>query len=250
MSSLSAVIITLNESRRLPACLASLAFCQEILVVDSGSQDGTQDLAKHLGARVLQQDWLGFGAQKQWAVGQANFDWVLCIDADEVVSEALAASIQAAMQQPEVHAYRFARCNRFLGRQLRHGEGYPDWSLRLFNRQFGAWSQDAVHEKVEVQGKVAKLEGDLLHESEETLAHYVAKQNRYTSLQAESLAAQGAKYSAMRMLTSPLFRFFRFYLFRLGFLDGKEGLIHTLIGCQNSFFKYAKLYEQKIRKSG
>ena len=249
MTPVSAVIITLNEVHRLPACLASLAFCDEILVVDSGSQDGTQALAQQLGARVLHQDWLGFGAQKQWAVEHASFDWVLCVDADEIVSETLAASIQAALQQPVDHAYRFARCNRFLGRQLRHGEGYPDLSLRLFNRQFGAWSQDTVHEKVDVRGKVANLNGDLLHESDETLARYVAKQNRYTSLQAEALAARGAKFSATRMLMSPVFRFIRFYIFRLGFLDGREGLIHILIGCQNSFFKYAKLYEQKTRRS-
>ncbi len=240
---LSAVLITLNEAARIDSCLRALAFCDEIVVVDSGSRDDTCARAQALGARVLHQAWLGFGPQKQFAVEQALHDWVLCIDADECVSPQLAASIQAALRDPQAVAYRFARCNRFLGRWLRHGEGYPDWSLRLFDHRHAHWSQDAVHEKVEVQGHVATLRGDLLHESQETLARYLEKQNRYTDLQAAMLLARGRRYSSVKMLTSPLFRFLRFYVIKAGFLDGRAGLIHILIGCQNSFFKYAKLHE-------
>ncbi len=240
---LSAVVITLNEATRIESCLRALAFCDDIVVVDSGSQDDTCALATALGARVVQQAWLGFGPQKQFAVEQARHDWVLCVDADEQVSPALAQAIVAALQAPQAQAYRFARCNRFLGRWLRHGEGYPDWSLRLFDRRHGRWSADSVHEKVEVQGRVDTLAGDLLHESQESIARYLQKQNRYTDLQAAALQARGRRFSAAKMIFSPLFRFVRFYLLRSGWRDGRAGLIHILIGCQNSFFKYAKLYE-------
>lgn len=239
----SAVIITRNEAKKLPDCLRSVAFCAEILVVDSGSSDATVEIAQSHGARVVFQEWLGFGPQKQFAVDRASYDWVLCIDADERVSEALQLSLCAAMSSPAGIAYRFARCNRFLGHWLRHGEGYPDMSLRLFDRRHARWSDDLVHERVVVTGDVQTVPGDLLHESQETLDHYLQKQNCYTTLQARMLRARGKRFSLWKMLLSPLFRFIRFYFFRLGFLDGRAGLVHILIGCQNSFFKYAKLLE-------
>ncbi|GAB2181307.1 glycosyltransferase family 2 protein [Denitratisoma sp. agr-D3] len=246
---LSATLITKNAATVLADCLASLSFCDEILVVDSGSTDGTPDLARRLGARVIESEWRGFGPQKQYAVSQARHDWVLCLDADERVSPALAAAIAAALAAPSAQAYRFPRCNRFLGRYLRHGEGYPDWSLRLFHRGHGRWSDDAVHEKVVVAGPVAELRGDLLHDSAETLESYLSKQNRYTSLAAAEALARGKAAGAGRLLLSPLFRFIKFYFLRRGFLDGLPGLIHILIGCQNSFAKYAKMLEAR-RSSG
>jgi hypothetical protein len=134
-----------------------------------------------------------------------------------------------------------ARANRFMGRILRHGEGYPDYSLRLFHRAHARWSDDAVHEKVLADGPVATLPGDLLHESAESLESYLAKQNRYTSLQAERLRADGARAGWTRIALAPLFRFIKFYVFRGGFLDGVPGLVHISIGCFNSMLKYAKL---------
>lgn len=238
---LSAVIVTLNEASRLEACLRSVAFCDEIVVVDSGSSDSTQDLARRLGARVIEEPWRGYGAQKQFAIEQAENDWVLCIDADERVSERLREAIHSVMQTPASHAYRFARCNRFLGRYLRHGEGYPDWSLRLFDRRHGHWSTDPVHEKVLVDDTVATLQGDLIHDSAETLESYFAKQNRYTTLAAQDALARGKSASVPHLLISPALRFFKFYFLRGGFLDGVPGLIHILVGCTNSFAKYAKM---------
>jgi hypothetical protein len=238
---LSAVIITLNAASQLQACLESVAFADEIVVVDAGSSDGTQELAKQYGARLISREWLGFGQQKQFAVEQATHDWVLCLDADERVSETLRQAIVGAMEAPRFAAYRMPRCNRFLGRYLRHGEGYPDWSLRLFDRRHARWSDDAVHEKVLCEGEVGTLEGDLLHESCETLESYLAKQNRYTSLQAEELRQRGKRAHMGHLLLSPILRFVKFYVFRLGFLDGVPGLVHILIGCFNSFAKYAKL---------
>jgi len=240
-SPLSAVLITRNAASQLAECLASLAFCDEILVVDSASEDATAEIAERHGARVIQSEWRGFGPQKQFAVEQAKHDWVLCIDADERVSERLRQSIAAAPSAPTFRAWRFARCNRFMGRYLRHGEGYPDWSLRLFDRRHARWSDDAVHEKVIAAGEIGTLAGDLLHDSAETLDSYLAKQNRYTTLAAQAALAAGCQASAAQLLLSPLLRFIKFYFLRRGFLDGLPGLVHILVGCQNSFFKYAKM---------
>jgi len=253
---LSAVLITKNAASVLSACLETLAFCGEIVVVDSGSEDATREIAAAHGARVIESGWRGFGPQKQFAVEQASYDWVLCIDADERVSEALRGSIRAALSAPaqgvpagSCKAWRFARCNRFMGRYLRHGEGYPDWSLRLFDRRAARWSDDPVHEKVLADGEVGTLHGDLLHESAESLEGYLAKQNRYSSLAADKALAHGERATVLHLLLSPLLRFIKFYFLRLGLLDGLPGLVHILVGCVASFAKYAKMlaFQQKTQ---
>ncbi|PWB55174.1 MAG: glycosyltransferase family 2 protein [Nitrosomonadales bacterium] len=237
----SVVLITLNAAHQLDACLQSVKFADEIVVVDSGSSDDTHAIALKHGARFIHRDWLGFGPQKQFAVGQAANNWVLCLDADERVSGDLRTSIAAALQQPEFQAYRMARSNRFMGRYLRHGEGYPDWSLRLFDRRHARWSGDAVHEKVLTGSQIGTLRGDLLHDSAEDLGAYLDKQNRYTTLQAAAMHSAGRRASMAQLIFSPAVRFVRFYFFRLGMLDGIAGLVHIVIGCGNSFIKYAKL---------
>lgn len=244
---LSAVLITRDCAATLPETLRALRFCDDIVVVDSGSVDDTVAIAEAAGARVIHQAWLGFGPQKQFAVEQARHDWVLCVDGDEIVSEPLAAEIRRELAAPGHRAFEFARCNRFLGRYLRHGEGYPDWSLRLFDRRHARWSEDLVHEKVIAFGDVGRLKGDLLHHSEESLGQYLSKQNSYTSLAADALVAEGYVVPAGKLVWSPLFRFAKFYLFRLGFLDGLPGLIHIAIGCFNSLMKYAKVIERTRR---
>jgi len=246
---LSVVLITQNAAAQLADCLASVAFAEEIVVVDSASSDGTAELAARYGARVVAKEWLGFGRQKQFAVEQASHDWVLCMDADERVSPELAASIVRALQSPAAPVYRMARRNRFLGRWLRHGEGYPDWSPRLFDRRQARWSDDVVHEKVLYAVTPGTLEGDLLHESAEDLGRYLEKQNRYTTLAAQELHRNGRRAGLVELALSPLVRFFKFYLLRLGFLDGMPGLVHISIGCVNSFMKYAKLIELRKAQS-
>jgi len=247
---LSVVLIARNAAQQLEECLASASFADEIVLVDSGSTDATRDVAQKHGARVVAQDWLGFGRQKQFAVEQARHDWVLCLDADERVSPELRASIGRALAAPVAPVYRMARCNRFLGRWLRHGEGYPDWSPRLFDRRKARWSDDPVHEKVLYAFTPGTLEGDLLHESAEDLARYLEKQNRYTTLAAEQLYERGRSAGAFELLASPVVRFFKFYVLRLGFLDGLAGLVHIGIGCMNSYLKYAKLIElRRTRRS-
>lgn len=249
MERLSVVIITLNAAEQLENCLSRCGFADEIVVVDSGSTDATLEIASRYGARALHQDWLGFGPQKQFAVSQARNDWVLCLDADEWPSEPLVAEIQQVLRAPQQAAYRFPRCNKFMGRFLRHGEGYPDLSLRLFDRRQAHWSDDLVHEQVVATGAVGRLAGDLMHESGEKISHYLAKQNRYTDLQAQLLWERNKRVGWGKLAVSPLIRFLKFYLVRQGFRDGLPGLVHIAIGCFNSFIKYAKLIELHRRDS-
>lgn len=243
------MLIVNNEEASIEVCLAALKWCDEIVVVDSGSTDRTGELVEANGAKLIRQAWLGYGRQKDFAVRQAAHDWVLCVDADEEVSTALRDRIERALAGPRFGAYELARRNRFMGRWLNHGEGYPDWNLRLFNRRTAHWSDDAVHEHVVSEGPVGRLAGDLLHNSAESLQSYLAKQNIYTSLQAEGLYRQGRRPSAMRMLLSPVVRFVKFYFFRLGFLDGIPGLVHISIGCFNTFVKNAKLFGLWVTRS-
>jgi hypothetical protein len=244
MNKLSAVVIARNEASRIRACLQSVAgLADEIVVLDSGSSDGTQALCRALGARVIETDWPGYGAQKNRALRSAAHDWVLSLDADEHVSPELAASIRGALASPAAAGYRFRRCNLFLGRELRHGEGYPDWSVRLVDRRRARWSEDPVHEKIVLNGPLENLEGDLMHDSAQTLAAYLDKQNVYSTLAAAAALTAGRRASVAHLLLSPLVRFVRFYVLRLGFLDGVPGLVHILIGCYASFMKYAKMRE-------
>ncbi|HEY4999061.1 MAG TPA: glycosyltransferase family 2 protein, partial [Usitatibacter sp.] len=157
-------------------------------------------------------------------------------------------SIHAALASRRYRAYRMARRNRFLGRWLGHGEGYPDWTVRLFHRAHASWSNDEVHEAVLTTAEVGRLDGDLLHDSAEDVATYMTKQNRYTTLHAQALFAQGVRATYWRLLASPLMRFVKFYFLRLGFLDGGPGFAHIAIGCNNTFHKYLKLIE--LQKAG
>lgn len=240
---LSVVIIAKNAASQIGACIDSVAFAAEIMVVDSGSEDETRAIADVRGCRLIEQAWLGFGRQKQFAVSAARHDWVLCLDVDERVTPPLEAAIRIALQSQAHKAWRMRRRNRFLGRWLAYGEGYPDWSLRLFHRQFAGWSNDPVHEAVITTVEVGSLDGDLLHDSAEDVTTYLAKQNLYSSLHAEALFQQGVRAGYLKLFLSPLSRFIKFYVLRLGFLDGGPGFAHVAIGCFAAFAKYAKLIE-------
>jgi glycosyltransferase involved in cell wall biosynthesis len=240
---LSLVVITRDAAAGIAECLASFPLAREVLVVDSGSRDDTVEIARAARARVVQHEWLGFGRQKQFAVDTAAHDWVLCLDADERATPELCASVAAlfAVGAPAAPAYALARRNRFLGRWLAHGEGYPDWNVRLFDRRRARWTDDPVHEHVVADGAVVRLAGDLLHASAESIEAYVAKQNRYTTLQAEAMHARGERAGLVRIALSPLARFLRFYVLKGGALDGAAGFAHGAIGAFASFLKYVKL---------
>jgi len=240
----TATVVTLNAASTLERCLRSVAWADEILVVDSGSQDATLEIARRLAHRVEQHDWLGYGAQKRYATGLACHDWILSLDADEWLSPELGTSLRELLREtPTRHGYRINCRNRFMGRWLLHGEGYPDPHLRLFDRRYGAWQDRPIHEQVRVEGPVGRLVGDLLHESAQSLGDYLAKQNRYTQLQAGLLWQEGKRATALHLVVRPLWRFIRLYLLKRGFLDGVPGLVHVAIGCFNTFSKYAKLWE-------
>ena len=243
---LTLVVITKNAASSLEKCLQNARWIPNKIVVDSGSTDATIEIAKRAGANVIHQDWLGFGPQKQFAVMQAPTDWVLCLDADEFLSPELSESLQALFERNELlDAYKFPRSNKFLGRFLKYGEGYPDWSLRMFNKTKARWSDDLVHEKVvSINNEtltIGKLSGDLMHESGESISHYIEKQNRYTDIQARQMILQGKSVSGLRLIFSPLMRFGKFYFAKRGFMDGLPGFVHISIGCFAAFLKYLKV---------
>jgi len=216
---LSVAIITRNAASQLESCLASVTFAEEVVVVDSGSTDGTVELATRRGARVIAKEWLGFGPQKQFAVESASHDWVLCLDADESLSEELRESIIGELKSPRGSSTP-CRAATVSGALAQARRGLSDWSVRLFHRKHAHWGSESVHEKVASALPVLRLRGDLLHDSAETLEKYLDKQNRYTSLQAESLRAAGRRANVLQLVLSPSLRFIKFYLLRLGFLDG------------------------------
>lgn len=244
---ITVTVITKNVASTLERCLNSVAWADEVLIVDSGSSDATLEIAQHLAHRVEHHDWPGYGAQKRYAAEIASHNWILSIDADEWLTPELTTAIQTTLCDiPEKSGY-FINCrNLFMGRWLLHGEGYPDPHLRLFDRRCGNWQDRPVHEQVVIEGPLGHLSGDLLHESAQSLTAYLAKQNHYTELQANLLWQNGQRFGVLQLMLRPIWRFIRLYLLKRGFLDGIPGLVHITIGCFNTFIKYAKLRELQM----
>ena len=245
MTPVSATVITFNEADRIGACLASLAFCDEIVVVDSGSTDGTRGIAEAHGARVLLRPFDGFRRQKQFAVEQATHDWVLCLDADEWLDAELAASIAAARASGFEGAagYRFARCSEYFGRYLRHGNAYPDRQLRLFDRRRGGWrGYREIHERASVDGPVRLLAGNLLHRPFRSFDHQLAKGRQYAGMLAEESRARGRRASLAKLVVAPWWRFWRGFLLRGGFRDGWAGLVYAYVTADNARQKTIRLW--------
>jgi glycosyltransferase involved in cell wall biosynthesis len=209
-----------------------LAFCDDVVVVDSYSTDDTAEIAAAAGARVLQRPFDGFRSQKQFAIEQARHDWVLCLDADERVSEALRKSIETARDSGfgDAAGYRFARLSDYFGRFLRHGNAYPDRVLRLFDRRRGGWrGKREVHEAASVDGPVRTLAGDLIHYPYRSLEQQLSKTQRYARMMAEHDFARGKRATLAKLVLSPAWRFWRGYLLRGGFLDGWHGLVYAYV---------------------
>jgi glycosyltransferase involved in cell wall biosynthesis len=242
---LSACIITLNEADRIDACLASLAFCDEIVVVDSGSSDDTRERASAGGARVLVRTFDGYRTQKAYAVGLAVNDWVLCLDADERVTPALRAAIERERDTGFERAagYRFSRATEYFGAYLRHGNAYPDRVMRLFDRRRGGWRGDReIHEHASVDGPVATLRGDLEHHAYRSLSDHLIRMERYARMMAEHMHAQGRRAHLINIFVNPFWRFVRGYVLRLGFLDGWRGLLYACIKSNYVQQKFIKLW--------
>jgi glycosyltransferase involved in cell wall biosynthesis len=242
---LSACIITLNEADRIGACLDSLAFCDEIVVVDSGSTDGTRELAAARGARVLEHPFAGYRTQKDFAVGEARHDWVLCLDADERVTPALRASIEAARDAGFAAAagYRFARATEYFGAFLRHGNAYPDRVLRLFDRRHGGWrGEREIHEHVSVDGGVATLAGELEHRAYRSLDDQLTRYRRYATLMAADMHACGRRARLLDMVTHPAWRFLRGFVLRAGYRDGWRGFLFACMEADYVREKFARLW--------
>jgi glycosyltransferase involved in cell wall biosynthesis len=249
---LSACIIAFDEEDRIEACLRSLDFCDEHVVVDSHSRDRTRELAAAFGARVIERDWPGHVAQKEFAIRAASHDWVLCLDADERVSERLREEILVLREQgfPGHAGWRMPRMSRYLGRWIRHGTWYPDLQLRLFDRRRGRWGGHDPHDRVELEGKVGRLRGDLLHEPYRNLEHHLAKIDQYTTTMARGAIARGRRASAWNLVVNPLARFVRFYVLRAGFLEGWRGFVLASLAAHYVRLKYTKmLVQERVERS-
>ena len=238
---ISATIITFNEQKNIARAIESLRCCDEVVVVDSGSTDRTAEIARRLGARVLEHPWEGFAKQKNIAAGAAAHDWILSIDADESLSEALEAEIwQLKKRGPEFDAYTVPRLAQYLGRWILHSGWYPDRKVRLYDRRKARWVGSYVHESVQVDGRIGHLEANLLHYTCDSLSQHLETMNRYTTLAAEQLVAEKVRIGWRHLLVDPPWTFFRTYVLKLGFLDGVEGLAIAYMAAVYNFVKYAK----------
>jgi len=243
MPRLSVIVIAKNEAANIGACLDSVAFADEcIVVVDGGSADGTAKIAAGKGARVIEHAFDGFGAQKNFALAQAGGDWVLSIDADERVTAALAAEIAQAMNEAKADGYEMPRLSSFCGRQMRHSGWYPDHVLRLFRRAKARFSDDRVHERVICDGPVVRLRNDLLHAPVLRLEDALSRMDRYSTANAAMTVARRKRVSFSSGITHGLWSFFRTYILRRGFLDGREGFLLAVANAEGTYYRYMKAW--------
>jgi glycosyltransferase involved in cell wall biosynthesis len=243
MKKISAVVITRNEEHNIRRCLDSLAWADEIIVIDSGSTDRTIEIAHSCGASVYSFEWKGYGPAKREGVARATGDWVLSVDADEEVPVGLRDEIRAAIGDDDgISGYLMPRQTLFLGRWLKHSGWYPDCVLRLFRREKGDFSDATVHERAHVDGPVGRLRHDLLHYSYPSLESYFDKFNRYTSMAALAAYRDGRRAGLTQILIHPPACFVKQYVVKLGFLDGLQGLLVCALSAGHVLVKYAKLW--------
>lgn len=250
MPKLSVTIITLNEAANIEACLASVAWADDVLVVDSGSTDGTADLARAKGARVIAREWPGYAEQKNFAAGAAAHEWILSVDADERVTAELRQEIQARLTaEPQEAGFRVPRVTWHLGRWIRTTDWYPDYQLRLYHRDRATWTARPVHESVAATGSVGQLKSDLQHFAYRDLSHHFATMDRYTTLAAEDMRAQGRRAGIFDLTMHPWAAFMRNYVLRRGFMDGTAGFVVSTMNAYYVFLKFAKLWASDPSRS-
>jgi len=250
LSTLAVIVITKNEEQNIDACLESVRWADEIIVVDGGSSDRTVELARSKGAKVFERKWDGYGAAKNFGLSQCTSEWVLWLDADERVTEPLGEEIRTVVRSnSSFNGYEFPRRSNFLGKWIRHCGWYPGYVLRLFRRASGRFTEQRVHERLVVEGSVGRLRNDLLHFTDPSLSHYFEKFNRYTTLAAEELASNDGRFRFSQVLIRPPWVFIRMYFLRAGFLDGFAGFVLCLLSSFYVFVKYAKLWEISLHSS-
>lgn len=258
---ISLVIITLNEEKNIERCIRSVPFAAEVVVLDSGSQDRTVDIARKLGARVFVETWRGFAKQKIRATALALNDWVLSLDADEALSPELAQELTEILNstisvpvsapvnsQMLKEAYAMPRMTYYFKRWMRHSGMYPDYQTRLFNRKQVSWLDANVHERI-VAKNVEYLKHPILHWSFADLSHQISTVNKYSSLRALDFKSANKKFSFFKMIFKMKTKFIETYLFKQGFRDGMPGLIASIVSAYATFLRWAKLYEIEINEN-
>lgn len=240
---LSAIIITKNEAEVISECIESVQFCDEVVIVDSGSEDETVRIARSMGARVVERGWPGFGPQKEFARNLANGEWVLSIDADERISDALRKEIEAAIAAPNFAAFDMPRLSTFCGRPMRHSGWSPDRILRLFRRDHAHFSDDLVHERVVYDGDMGHLNGVIEHHPIRKLDDAIRRMETYSSLGARKLIDKGRRVSFASGFAHGGFAFLSTYCLKRGVLDGPEGFLNAVIHSQTVFWKYMKAWQ-------
>lgn len=257
---ISLAIITLNEEKNIERCITSVPFVDEVIVVDSGSRDRTAELARGLGAKVINNPWQGYAKQKIFATSLCKNDWVLSLDADEALSPGLTKEIlellsnsdffkentkektEESTKENTVEAYAMPRLTHHLGMWMRHNGMYPDFQTRLYNRKHAYWLDINVHERV-VAKNITKLKQPILHWSFDGIAHQIETINKYSSLRARDFQNKGKKFSRLKMVGKMLSKFFETYVLKQGFRDGVPGLIVSVVSSFSTFLRWAKLYE-------
>jgi glycosyltransferase involved in cell wall biosynthesis len=246
---LSVIIITKNEAEHIERCLSSVSWADEIIVLDSGSTDNTVELCEVYTDKVFVTDWPGFGVQKQRALAKAQGDWVLSIDADEIVTPELKQEITLAVHQERYSGYEIPRLSSYCGRQMRHGGWWPDHVLRLFRRECGQFTDSAVHERIVVQGEIGQLKTPLLHDAFVNLDEVLHKVNSYSTLGAKMLYQRGVRSSFSKAVLKGFWAFIRTYWLKSAFLDGRQGLMLSISNAEGTYYKYLKLLEMQSRES-
>ena len=246
---ISACVTAGNEEAKIAACLASLTWCDEVIVVDSYSQDKTFEISQQYTSHVYQHPWEGYIAQKNYIRSLARFPWILFVDADEVVSDALRDEIEREFNQGpgDTAGYRFPRMVHYLGKWIRHGEWYPDIKLRLFRKDLGHSEGQEPHDRVSVDGPVKTLRAPLYHFTYDDLSDHIHTLNRFSSISANEKFTRGEKFRWRDLFFRPPFRFFKAYFLKHGFLDGRQGFIIAIMSSFGVFIKYAKLLELWIQ---
>ncbi|MCK5889716.1 MAG: glycosyltransferase family 2 protein [Methylococcales bacterium] len=239
---LSVIVITKNESAHITRCLNSVLWADEIIVFDSGSTDDTVEICQQLTLHVFETDWPGFGIQKQRALNKATGDWVLSLDADEQISEALKLEIQRTIQISQYQGFEIPRLSSYCGKEIKHGGWWPDYVLRLFKKDQGSFSDSLVHERIIVEGTTGKLDNPILHESYTSLEEVLSKTNHYSSLGADMLFEKGKKSSLWQAIFRGSWTFFRTYVIKASLLDGEKGLMLAISNAEVTYYKYLKLH--------